>query len=114
MTTSTVFTNNRSQAVRLPADKRFPDRVKRVDVRVIGQERVITPIDAAWHSFFLSTPDANATEDFMAERADLRRPVAPGLDYCLECCATHSRKASFIRVCQPAPVALKYASTSGL
>jgi antitoxin VapB len=74
MTTSTVFTNNRSLAVRLPADTRFPDRVKRVDVRVIGQERVITPIDAAWDSFFLATPDANATEDFIAERADQQQP----------------------------------------
>lgn len=28
--------------------------------------------------------------------------------------ATHLRRASFIRVCQPAPVDLKYSSTSGL
>ena len=34
MTTSTVFTYNRSQAVRLPAEMRFPDSVKKVDVRV--------------------------------------------------------------------------------
>ena len=33
MTTSTLFTNNRSQAVHLPADMRFPSHVKKVDVR---------------------------------------------------------------------------------
>lgn len=67
MTTSTVFTNNRTQAVRLPADVRFPDTVKKVDVRVVGQERVIAPADQAWDSFFLGTQ--TASEDFMTERA---------------------------------------------
>jgi len=33
MATTTVFTNNRSQAVRLPADARFPADVKKVLVR---------------------------------------------------------------------------------
>jgi antitoxin VapB len=33
MTATTVFTNNRSQAIRLPAELRLPDNVKRVDVR---------------------------------------------------------------------------------
>lgn len=35
MTTSTIFTNNRTQAIRLPADSRFPDSVKKVDVRIV-------------------------------------------------------------------------------
>jgi antitoxin VapB len=70
MSTSTVFTNNRSQAVRLPAEARFPEHVKRVDVRVVGQQRVITPIDAAWDNFFAAPPEAMPTPDFMAERAD--------------------------------------------
>lgn len=68
MTTSTVFTNNRTQAVRLPADSRFPESVKKVDVRIVGRERVITPVDALWDSFFLA--GQTASEDFMSERAD--------------------------------------------
>lgn len=68
MTTSTVFTNNRTQAVRLPAELRFPENVKRVEVRAVGNERVIVPIDQAWDSFFLSSP--LPTDDFMAERAE--------------------------------------------
>jgi antitoxin VapB len=67
MTVSTVFTNNRSQAVRLPADMRFPDRIKKVEVRVVGQERIIAPVDSAWNSFFINGPIVSA--DFMAERA---------------------------------------------
>ncbi len=68
MTTSTVFTNNRSQAVRLPAEMRFPDSVKKVDVRVVGMERVIAPAESAWDSFFLA--GASVSDDFMSERAD--------------------------------------------
>ena len=67
MTTSTVFTNNRTQAVRLPAEMRFPDTVKKVEVRVSGQERIIAPAESTWDSFFLGA--TTATEDFMAERA---------------------------------------------
>lgn len=61
----TVFENNRTQAVRLPADTRFPESVKKVVVRVVGNERVLTPIDATWDSFFAGD---GASEDFMTER----------------------------------------------
>ena len=67
MATSTVFNNNRTQAVRLPADMRFPDSVKKVEVRVSGQERVIAPAESTWDSFFLGAK--TATEDFVTERA---------------------------------------------
>ena len=68
MSTSTVFTNNRSQAVRLPADMRFPDSVKKVEVRVVGLERIIAPAESAWDSFFLD--EQTVSDDFMTERAD--------------------------------------------
>lgn len=67
MTTSTVFTNNRTQAVRLPAEMRFPDSVRKVEVRASGIERIIAPIDCAWDSFFLG--GKTVSDDFMAERA---------------------------------------------
>lgn len=77
MAVSTVFTNNRTQAVRLPAETRFPEHVKKVEVRVVGQERVVTPVGSAWDSFFLGP--LQATEDFMDERASqhqaLREPL---------------------------------------
>jgi antitoxin VapB len=68
MTTSTVFTDNRSQAVRLPAEARFPGHIKKVEVRVVGNERIIAPVDAAWDSFFL-VGENPATDDLLAERA---------------------------------------------
>lgn len=72
MTTSTVFTNNRTQAVRLPAELRLPDHVKHVDVRARGNERIIAPLDHSWDSFFLNGP--TASEDFMTERATQGQP----------------------------------------
>ncbi len=72
MTLSTVFINNRTQAVRLPVEMRFPDSVKKVEVRIVGQERIIAPAHAAWDSFFLNA--AQPTEDFMATRADQSQP----------------------------------------
>lgn len=68
MSTSTVFANNRSQAVRLPADMRFPDFVKKLKVRVVGLERIIAPAESAWDSFFLG--GQTFSDDFMTERAN--------------------------------------------
>lgn len=66
MSTGSVFVNNRTQAVRLPADSRFPDDVKKVNVRVVGRDRVLSPVENTWDSFFLS--EEGVTEDFMEER----------------------------------------------
>jgi len=67
MSTGSVFVNNRTQAVRLPADTRFPESVKKVTVRVIGMDRILSPVENTWDSFFLQND--NVTEDFMSERA---------------------------------------------
>lgn len=67
MATGSVFTNNRTQAVRLPVDMRFPDSVKKVEVIALGAGRLLTPAESAWDSFFLGA--LAATEDFMEERA---------------------------------------------
>lgn len=68
MTTTTVFINNRSQAIRLPASLRLPDNVKKVDVRARGCERVIAPLGQTWDSFFLDGPQV--PDDFMVNRAN--------------------------------------------
>jgi antitoxin VapB len=67
MVATTLFTNNRTQAVRLPAELRLPSTVKHVDVRARGNERIIAPLNQAWDSFFTEGPQV--TEDFMSERA---------------------------------------------
>lgn len=72
MATGTVFTNNRTQAVRLPADLRLPEGVKQVSIRARGHERIIAPLSQTWDSFFLNGPAVS--EDFMQERAPQTQP----------------------------------------
>lgn len=67
MAQGSVFENNRTQAVRLPAGTRFPPGVKKVHVRVVGQDRILSPVGRGWDSFFQS--DEDVTEDFMVERS---------------------------------------------
>ena len=66
MASSTVFTNNRSQAVRLPKAVAFPEDVHQVDILKIGRSRVIVPQGKRWDDLFLNGP--RATEDFLSER----------------------------------------------
>lgn len=67
MSTGSVFISNRTQAVRLPAETRFPDNVKKVTVRIVGKDRILSPIENTWDSFFLS--EERVSDDFMTERA---------------------------------------------
>jgi antitoxin VapB len=67
MSQGTVFTSNRTQNVRIPADVRFPETVKNVTVRAVGKERILTPVENTWDSFFLNGP--TVSDDFMNERA---------------------------------------------
>lgn len=67
MPVGSVFKNNRTQAVRLPVEARFPDNVKKVKVRVVGTDRILSPIEKTWDSFF-QDPEG-VTDDFMSERA---------------------------------------------
>ena len=71
MPTGSIFVNNRTQAVRLPVNTRFPDSVKKVIVRIIGKDRVLSPVDSSWDSFFLS--ESCVTDDFMTERASQKQ-----------------------------------------
>lgn len=77
MTTSTLFSNNRTQAVRLPAEMRYPDSVKKVEVRAVGLERIIAPAERAWDSFFLA--EARTSDDFMGERPTQNQPEREAL-----------------------------------
>ena len=77
MTRSTVFTINRSQAVRLPKAVAFPEGVHEVDILKIGRSRVIVPKGKRWDDLFQSGP--RASEDFMTGReqppAEEREPL---------------------------------------
>ncbi len=77
MTRSTVFTTNRSQAVRLPKPVAFPEAVHQVEIVKLGRSRLITPAGRRWDDLFMKGPKASA--DFMAERrqprVDEREPL---------------------------------------
>ena len=77
MTATTVFINNRSQAIRLPAELRLPENVKRVDVRARGSERIIAPLGQTWDSFFINGPEA--ADDFLETRASQDQPAREAL-----------------------------------
>jgi antitoxin VapB len=66
MASSTVFTSNRSQAVRLPKAVAFPEDVHQVDILKIGRSRVIVPQGKRWDDLFQNSP--RASEDFLIER----------------------------------------------
>jgi len=71
MTSSTVFTSNRSQAVRLPKAVAFPEGVHQVDILKIGRSRVIVPQGKRWGDLFLHGP--RVSDDFLSVR---EQPVA--------------------------------------
>jgi antitoxin VapB len=77
MIRSTVFTSNRSQAVRLPKAVAFPAGVHQVEIIKIGHSRLISPVGKRWDDLFLNGP--RATDDFMSERhqpeAEEREPL---------------------------------------
>ena len=49
---TTLFQNNRTQAVRLPKSVAFPENVHEVAILREGNRRVIVPADASWDDFF--------------------------------------------------------------
>jgi len=79
MNIGSVFENNRTQAVRLPADTRFSKDVKKVSVRVVGKSRIIEPLHQDWDSFFLADGEG-VSEDFLNNRADQYQPERESFD----------------------------------
>lgn len=65
MAQATIFSNNKSQAVRIPKALEFPEDVKKVSIIAVGQARLITPVDTAWDSWFAAE---GPSADFMDDR----------------------------------------------
>lgn len=68
MSQGSIYMSNRTQNVRLPADVRFPETVKSVTVRVVGNDRILSPVENTWDSFFLDS--SPVSDDFLTERAE--------------------------------------------
>ena len=65
MVRSTVFTSNRSQAVRLPKPVALPEGVRQVEIVKLGRSRLISPAGHSWDEFF---DGPLVSDDFMTER----------------------------------------------
>lgn len=79
MRITAVFNYKRSQAVRLPADVRLPEGVKKVQVRAQGMDRVISPVGHTWDSFFLNGLPVSG--DFMTDQALQEPPECNGFGW---------------------------------
>ncbi len=66
--TAKLFTNGRSQAVRIPKAYQF-EGVAEVILRKEGDALIVTPARKSWTSF--ASEVSMADDDFMAERPDL-------------------------------------------
>ncbi len=66
MVRSTVFRNNTTQAVPLPRAVALPDGVTIVEVHVVGDARVITPVGGDWAHWFATAPAVS--DDFLVDR----------------------------------------------
>ena len=65
MDQGSVFKPNWSQAVRPPKSVAFPDDVKKVDVVVLGNARLLAPAGEAWTTW---VDGPGVSEDFMVAR----------------------------------------------
>lgn len=77
MIEASVFMTNRSQAVRLPAEVRFSEEIKKLSVRVLGNDRILSPLNQSWDSFFLN--DQAVSDDFINEREIAFQPEREAL-----------------------------------
>lgn len=66
MSRTTVFRSNRTQAVRLAKDVALPESVTEVEIRAIGDVRVILPVRRDWRDWW--TNGMPVTDDFLVER----------------------------------------------
>ena len=64
-----VGKNNRAQVVTIPLEYRFPEGMKQVYIRKVGDEVILSPRPSDWSAFLAS--NVRASEDFMVGVDDL-------------------------------------------
>ena len=62
---STLFTLNKSQAIRIPKKIAFPNHVETVRVVRLGNSIILTPTNESWNSWF---EGPGVSEDYMTHR----------------------------------------------
>lgn len=64
-----VGKNNRAQVVTIPLEYRFPEGMKQVFIRKVGEEVILSPRPNDWSAFLAS--EVRASADFMVGIDDL-------------------------------------------
>jgi antitoxin VapB len=67
--TARVGKNNRAQVVTIPLEYRFPEGMKEVFIRKVGEEVILSPRPGDWSAFLAS--DLRASADFLVDVEDL-------------------------------------------
>lgn len=67
--TARIGKNNRVQVVTIPLEFRFPEGMKDVYIRKVGNDVILSPRPSSWQSFLQS--NACASDDFMQGVEDL-------------------------------------------
>lgn len=67
--TARVGKNNRAQVVTIPREFRFPEGMKQVFIRKVGETVVLSPRPVDWSAFLAS--GLRVSEDFIANLEDL-------------------------------------------
>ena len=67
--TARIGKNNRAQVVTIPLEFRFPETMKEVFIRKMGEDVVLSPRPTDWRAFLATGP--RASDDFMADIEDL-------------------------------------------
>jgi antitoxin VapB len=67
--TARVGKNNRAQVVTIPLEYRFPEDMKEVFIRRVGQDLVLSPRPTDWSGFLAAA--TRVSDDFMANVEDL-------------------------------------------
>ena len=72
--TAKLFTNGRSQAVRLPAEFRFEGNEVFIRRDEETGEVVLSPSDDSWDKFIAMVKESDLPSDFMDDRRDTPAP----------------------------------------
>jgi antitoxin VapB len=67
--TARIGKNNRAQVVTIPLEYRFPEGMKEVFIRKVGEEVILSPRPTDWGDFLAS--GVCASDDFMVGAEDL-------------------------------------------
>ena len=67
--TARVGKNNRAQVVTIPLEYRFPEGMKEVFIRRVGEDVVLSPRPTDWSDFL--TSNVRVSDDFIVDVEDL-------------------------------------------